>query len=259
VTDRIGATLDRGRIAVVGGPADGLWRGTQRGGRDVVIAFKAIGYAKARAETDALFRYDVPGLAKLAFLGYPDGGPDPTAEELRELNRRNVWPEVALAEERPDGVTLAAASALDERAAIRLGIDLCEVAIAWSERCEQLTTGLRPETVYVHDDSRRYTGATPRVELLLGREADPFEAPAAGGLSYTADDLGFQAGRLIWFALLREDPYRFPGAMNSLDNVWTDRRRAWTGPPALGAVLDQVLRADGRLPVRELRDALLRL
>jgi hypothetical protein len=60
----------------------------------------------------------------------------------------------------------------------------------------------------------------------------------------------------MWFALLREDPYKFPGALDSLNNIWHDRRRAWTGSAGLGRVLEDVLRVDDRMRVRELRAAL---
>lgn len=234
VIDRRGTTLDHGRI-IVDEPLDRLWRGHHRDGGEVVIAFKSMAY---REDTDALVRYDVPGIAKLAFFGIPDGAPG----------------DVALAEAHPGGITLAGAPALDERQTIALGIDMCATAVAWGERREFLTSGIRPETVYVRDG--RYTGTTPRTELLLGRESDHFEAPADGGLSYTADDVGFLIARVMWFAHLREDAYRMPGAMNSLENIWHDKRRPWTGPPALGRILEQVLVVDGRLSVRAFRDAL---
>lgn len=44
--------------------------------------------------------------------------------------------------------------------------------------------------------------------------------------------------------------------MISLENIWQNKRRTWTGPPALGRILEQVLVVDGRLPVRAFCEAL---
>lgn len=76
---------------------------------------------------------------------------------------------------------------------------------------------------------------------------------------YTVDDVGFVIARILWIAMLGEDPYRVPGTPSDYDNIWTDRRRPWTGPPALGRLLEQVLVVDNRLPVAQFRDALLKL
>ena len=258
MTERRG-TLDRGRVAIAGRIGNRWWRGRRAEGRDVVIAFKDIPYAATQAETDELFRYDVPGIAKLVFLGYPDRGPSPkNADELRKLTARNIWPEIALAEELPPGTSLAQATALSERETIGFGIAMCEMAIAWGERRELLTIGIRPETVYIDGapGSRCFTGATPRVEVVRGDEFESFSAPATSVATYTADDIGFLTARLMWIGMFREDPYKFPGALNAYDNVWRDRRRPWPGPPTLGRILERALVVDGRLPVRELRDAL---
>lgn len=72
---------------------------------------------------------------------------------------------------------------------------------------------------------------------------------------YTVDDVGFVIARILWIAMLGEDPYRVPGTPSDYDNIWTDRRRPWAGPPALGRLLEQVLVVDNRLPVAQFRDA----
>lgn len=224
--------LDGGRIVLVE-HRDGFWRGHTREGRAVVAALKP---HRNLAELQALLAYDVPGIAPLVFIGPAEDG------------------DVAVVEEQPAGGTLAHAPASSVPATIGLGIDLCAMAMAWAERREDLTSGIRPETVYLDGD--RFTGATPRVELFQGRHSDHFEAPADGIGSYTADDLGFVIARILWIALLREDPYRLPEAPNDLENIWRDRRRPWTGPPALGALLERVLVANGRLPLADFAAAL---
>lgn len=232
-----GVTLDSGRIVVVQS-IDGGWRGRQRGGRDVLVVFRDM---RIHPKLEELLRYEVPGLAKLAFFGHPD-----------------VGDEVAIAEEEPDGDTLAHVGTLSEFETIQLGIDLCELALAWAARRDELTIGLRPETVYLAGvaGARRFSGATPRTELLRSGETDPFEAPTQGYSSYTADDIGFLVARILWIALLGEDPYKFAGHLNDYDNIWHDRRANWTGPPELGRLLEQVLVVQNRLPVTKFRDAL---
>jgi hypothetical protein len=242
-------SLDGGRIFIEA-HLDGYWRGRTRDGREVVAAIKS---HRNVAGLEALFSYDVPGIAPLVFVGRVDA----VARDEEDDDEPVESDDAAVVEERPRGVPLAHAPAFDERATIQLGVDLCAMAIAWSERREDLTSGIRPETVYVEE--QRFTGATPRVELFQGQHANHFEAPAAGIGSYTADDVGFVVARILWIALLREDPYRLPDAPNDLENIWQDRRRSWTGPRALGDVLERVLVVEKRLSVRDFGDALRQL
>jgi hypothetical protein len=247
-------SLDGGRI-LIDAHRDGFWHGRTREGREVVAAIKA---HRDVAGLEALFSYDVPGIAPLVFVGRVDVEDDDDDDEADDDDDVPApIPEVAVVEARPRGVSIAHAPAFDERATIRLGVDLCAMAIAWSERRDDLTSGIRPETVYVED--QRFTGATPRVELFQGRHSDHFEAPATGLGSYTADDVGFVIARILWIALLREDPYRLPDAPNDLENIWHDRRRPWTGPRALGDLLERVLVADDRVSVRDFGEALRRM
>src|SRR5687767_10620480 len=229
-------SLDGGRT-LIETHRDGFWHGRTREGREVVAAIKA---HRDVAGLEGLFGYDVPGIAPLVFLGRVDARDDDDDVVPAPI------PEVAVVEARPRGTSIAHAAAFDERATIQLGVDLCAMAIAWSERAD-LTSGIRPETVYV--EGQRFAGVTPRIELFQGRQSDHFEAPASGLGSYTADDVGFVIARILWIALLREDPYRLPDAPNDLENIWHDRRRPWTGPRALGDLLERVLVADNRLSV----------
>ena len=225
--DRRGKRLDD---IVLTEYVDPLWRGQAADGREVLVAIRTMKYTQER---DDLWRYEVPGLARVAYFGVCEPG------------------EVALAEERPAGVQLSTLR-VSERDAIAIGIALCTTTIAWSERREDLHIGIRPETVWV--EGGRFTGATPRTECLI-RESDQFEPPSGIG-TCTADDVGFLIARTLWIAIHGEDPYRFAGSLNANENMWSDRRRPWPGTPALGGVLDRVLRTDDRMSVRDFRIAL---
>lgn len=242
---RIGATLDHGRIVFEQRVRGRLWRGrTQH--RSVLIVHNRIPYEQYRMEIDKLYRFDVPGIAPLEFLGFPDDG----------------GAEIALAEALPEGSPISELEPLTASQVVQCGLDLCDAVLTWSERYESLIVGLRPETVYINGG--RYTGSTPRIALLAG---DPegttfggprYEAPNGSMQEGDANDTGFIVAQVMWFALLREHPYKFPGALNEHNNIWNDKRRPFTGPPELGRILEAVLVADPdrRLGVRGFRDQL---
>jgi hypothetical protein len=168
-----------------------VWRGRQREGRDVLVAFKSMRYS---LDTDALFRYDVPGIARFVYFGDAGRG------------------EVAIAEELPDGMSLAEVGHLDEQSTIQLGIDMCATALAWAERREHHHIGLRPE-YYLHCEWA-IRGHTPRTECLLGRDYGYFEAPAESFGLYKPDDLGFLVARLMWIAPLGDATTRTSGPID---------------------------------------------
>lgn len=240
-------TLDRFRIQLEQ-PLDRGWRARLRDGGEAIAVRRS--NLTPSAGLEHMLRYEVPGIARLEFLGYADGDVPPTARQIQD----NRVPELWLVEARPPGARISDLPPLDTPTTVRLGIDLCTTTLAWAERCELLTPGIRPETVYLDDG--RFTGATPRIEVFLGRDSEHFSAPADSGLAYTVADVGFLVARVLWFAHLRVDPYRFPGALDEVANIWENKRRAWTGEPALGAILERVLVVDGRLSVAAFRDAL---
>jgi hypothetical protein len=229
-------TADRGQIIVEDPLRGQLWRG-RRGDLQLVVALSDFGYRRDPAFFDRWFRFDIPGIAPLAFLGLPDDAP----------------PNIAmLAEVRPAGEPLATIAPLSEELAIELGIALCDVLRAWIAARGSAFVGLHPDTLYVADN--RYAGATPRVFALLGNgdvhsSFDP--AYYGGPLGPSESDLGdgdaaFVVALLVWFAATGEHAIR---AHHYLDAV----RPAFGGSATLGAVLE---RGFSGASLGELREAL---
>jgi hypothetical protein len=194
----------------------------------------------------------VPGIARLAFLGYPDGA-KPTAEELSALRQKATDAVAVLAEVRPAGEPLATAAPLAEAAAVRLGVDLCDVMHGWIERRGRALVGIHPDTLYV-DEDERYTGATPRVFALLGNgdvhssfDFAYYGGPLGASEHELADtDAAFVVALLVWFAATGEHPIRY--------HEYVSRPRPTFGGSApLGAVLTRALEG---MNLAELRDAL---
>ena len=233
-------TADHGRIVVEENLRGALWRG-RRGEDELVVALWDFAYAKEPDVFDRWFRFDVPGIAPLAFLGVPDDARSATA---------------VLAEVRPAGEPLATAAPIDEAAAVRLGIALCAVMRGWIERRGHALTGIHPDTLYV-DESGRYTGATPRVFSLLGNgDAHPsFDAAYYGGPLGPSErelgdaDVAFVVALLVWFAATGQHAIR---AHHYLDAP----RPAFGGGAALGAVLDRALAGTTLADLREALAAL---
>jgi hypothetical protein len=234
-------TADGGRIVVEDNLRGALWRG-RRGTEELVVALWPFSYATEPAFFDRWFRFDVPGIAPLAFLGYPDG---PQGRDAYAV----------LSEVRPDGEPLATAAPLGEAAVIQLGIELCDVMQRWIERCGHALVGIHPDTLYV--DEERYTGATPRVFSLLGNSDahSAFDAAYYGGpLGVSERELGdgdaaYVVALLVWFAATGEH------AITWHENL--DKPRApFRGSAALGSVLSRVLDGQGGVSLVDLRGAL---
>jgi hypothetical protein len=241
-----GSTLDRGRIVVEQHLRGALWTG-RADRRPVLIGYSYIPYKEHRNAIDDLYRFDVPGIANLEYLGFPDDG-----------GRK-----VALVEARPEGDPISELKALTLHEVVQCGIGLCDTILAWGGRRKTLLEGFRPETIYMTNG--RLAGVTPRVALIAGEPDDGtfssarYTSPSDGApLEITVDDAGFIVAQVMWFALLREHPYQLPNAPDERYNIWDDRRRPFTGPPELGRILEAVLVADPdrRLGVRGFRDQL---
>lgn len=249
-------TADEGRIRVEAQLAGRLWRGTQTDPpRELVIAVKDFPYATGKELYDRWYRFDVPGVAPLAYLGYPDGA-SPTADELRAMRSKGKTADALLAEVRPEGTPLADTDPLATAEAARLGVALCDTMLAWIAQRGSASVGFRPETVYVTGapGARSYAGATPRVcALLAGDGTFPttyYGAPlAASSNAIDAEDAAFVVGLVVWFAATGQHAYQ------SLQYI-EHRRAPFPGDPALGRVLDAALHLDRRLGVQALRDAL---
>jgi hypothetical protein len=254
-------TADSGRILVEEQVAGFLCRGRQLRPRDreLVVAVKDFAYATGKEIFDRSYRFDVPGVSPLVYLGYPDGA-SPTADELRELRKQGKTSFAILAEARPDGEPLVHAKQLAIEEVVRLGLGLCDTMIGWIERRGSASVGLRPETVYVAGEhgNRFYAGATPRVCALIGGGNDAFPsayygAPlAASSLEIDREDAAFVVALVLWFAATREDAYR------NLQYI-EHPRAPFAGRPELGEVLSAALSLDDRTSVQQLRDGLARL
>jgi len=254
-------TADNGRILVEEQVAGSLCRGRQLRPREreLVVAVKDFAYATGKEMFDRSFRYDAPGVAPLAYLGYPDGA-SPTADELREMRKKGKTAFAILAEARPDGEPLVHADQLVDAEVVRLGLALCDTMIGWIDRRGSASVGFRPETVYVAGEhgNRFYAGATPRVCALIGGGTDAFPstyygAPlAASSHEIDREDAAFVVALVLWFAATREDAYR------SLQ-VIEHPRAPFAGRQELGEVLSAALSLDHRTSVLQLRDGLAKL
>jgi hypothetical protein len=270
---RPGMTGGGGRIVIDEHLRGALWAGRQLGPREraVIVLVRGFDYVRGKAVLDEWYRYEVPGIAPLAFLGYPDGlAPSATPEPIAPGAVRAV-PPAMIAEVLPDGVPLAAAEPpLTDAEVIRIGIALCEVLAAWIAQAPWVSQGLAPETVYVAGEpgSRYFAGATPRVYALDDRagwggafSAELYGGPMSGTTELSVEDATFMVAQVIWFAATREHPYVWPARTKALDNMEHDRRRPFTGTAELGALLERVLVFDEsrRIDLTELRAGLVEL
>lgn len=253
-------TADGGRIVLDEHERGVLWRGRElrRAERRVIAVVKDFPYAKGRDVLDSWFRYDAPGIAPLAFLGYPDGG-NVTGEELREVAKRGEARVAVLAEVLPNGMRLADVAPLTEAEVVRLGLALCDTAIAWIERRGSASVGLRPETIYVTGEAgrRTYPGATPRVFALVGNgdldDSFPptyYDSPlAASANELDGHDIGYVIALVLSFAATGEHAYRH--------RQYVDEARApFRGPRELGALLAAALDTNERMTVASMRERL---
>jgi hypothetical protein len=256
-------TADDGRIVVEYQLGGYLCSGRQLHPleRELVIVVKDFPYATHKEALDGGFRYDAPGIATLAYLGYPDGA-SPTPEQLRAMQKRGRTSAALLAEVKPEGTPLCEAAPLTDAEVVRLGLALCDTAIGWIERRGSATEGLRPETIYLAGahGARAFTGATPRIVALVGNgdidgtfPATYYGSPlAASALEHDGNDIAYVVALVLWFAATGEHAYRH--------SHYVDQPRApFRGPPALGELLAAALDQHDRMNVQQLRDGLDRL
>jgi len=255
-----GLTFDVGRYRFTrllrGTRHNGLWLDDAATPRPVWIIYRRL---RKKPELEALLRYSAPGIAPLLFLGPPDQGDD-------ELKREHT----AFIEEAPSGVHLGEAGRLTTAEVVALGISLCDLIVAWAAACNgEITRGLRPETIFVTGEpgSRRFSAAAPRAYFLLGGDGayggqpcDSFDPPAASVFQLSPEDGLFTVALTLWFATTGVHPYSVAGDAIE-NNIWKDRRLAFTGDGDLGELLEQVLVADPqrRLGVAAFRAGLVAL
>ena len=261
-------TADRGRILVEEELGGLLWRGRQLRPRErpLVVAVKELAAASGKDMLDRWAKFETPGIAPLAYLGFPDGV-STNPEELREMKKRGKSLTVLLAEVRPDGLPLAGVveeEGLTKEEVVRIGLALCDTAIAWIEKRGSATAGFRPETIYIGGDipgERFYAGCTPRVFAMIGNGGNDgtfpttyYGAPlAASATQIDAHDITFAIGCVLWFASTREHPVRHI-------HVIEHARPDYTGPKELGEILRVAIRLyEERISVQELRASLLEL
>jgi hypothetical protein len=242
-------TADHGRIVVEEELGGLLWRGHQRAPRErqLVVAVKQLAAVSGKAMLESAHRYEVPGIAPLAYLGFADAA---------------AASPILLAEARPDGIPLAGVveeTGLTEEEVVRVGLALCDTTLAWIAQRGHATVGFRPETVYVTGDlpgERTYAGATPRVFAMIGNAGHDgtfpppyYGAPLAESATRTsAHDMTFVIGLVLWFAANGDHAYPH---INYIERP----RPPFTGPAALAPILDDALRLydEERLTVADLR------
>ena len=259
---------DNGRIVVDEELGGLLWRGRQLAPRErpLVVAIKELAAASGKEMLERWARIDTPGIAPLAYLGFPDGtSTDP--EELRAMRKRGKPLVALLAEAQPPGLPLSGVveeEPLTDAEVVRIGLALCDTAIAWLDARGTATVGFRPETIYIAGDipgDRYYAGATPRVFAWIGNGGKDgtfpttyYGAPlASSSTEIDTNDLAFIIGLNIWFAATRDHAYRH---IYYIEHA----RQPFTGTPDLGELCDAVLRLDNaRIGVHTLRDRLVAL
>ena len=258
-------TADGGRILVEEELGGLLWRGRQVAPRErpLVVAVKELAAASGKDMLERWFKFDAPGIAPLAWLGFPDGT-STNPEELREMKKRGQKLVALLAEVRPDGVPLAGVveeEGLTREEIVRLGLALCDTAIAWLAKHGHATVGFRPETIYMAGDlpgERIYAGCTPRVFAMIGNGGNDgtfpttyYGAPlAASATQIDANDIVFPIGCVLWFASTREHAVRH---IHYIEH----QRPDFTGPDELEDIIKIAVRLyEDRITVQELRGEL---
>ena len=256
-------TADGGRIVVEHSLGGYLWSGRQLRPRErkLLVVVKDFPYATGKEILDQWFRYETPGIAPLAYLGYPDGL-NPNADELREMRKRGQSAPALLAEFVPEGTPLSEAVPLTEAELVRLGLALCDTAIGWIERRGSASDGFRPETIYLtgENGAREYAGATVRIFSLVGNgdvdqtfPATFYGSPLAHSkFELDAEDIAFVVALVLWFGATGEHAYRHHHHVDQ-------PRPPFRGHPDLGELLAAALDQDDRMSVQRLRDALVRL
>ena len=243
----------RFRKLIRGRYIDGLWLAIdEQRDRDVWVTIR---YARHTPGRTQRLDFQAFGIAAPLYIGPPDLY-TPEDEGARE--------HVCVVDEIPAGVELASVGRLAPSAAIQLGRDLCEVVATWAAVADgYILRGLRPETIFVSPDNRRFIAATPRPYWLLGNsefDAYPsisFDPPTLGPYEIERHDAVFTVALLIWWSVTGIDPYAIPG--DSVENnAFYDRRLPFDGPPSLGSVLERALVSDPakRIDLEQLRAAL---
>ena len=253
-------TADGGRIVVDRNLGGYLWSGRQLDPheRELVIVLKDFPYATYKDALDAWFRYEAPGIATLAYLGYPDGA-SPDADQLRDTRKQGRSAPALLAEVKPEGTPLCEALPLTDGELLRLGLALCDTAIGWIERRGAASDGFRPETIYLAGErgTREYAGTTPRIVALVGNgdidqtfPATCYSSPlAASAHELDGNDIAYVVALVLWFAATGEHAYRHSHHVDQ-------PRSPFRGRPELGELLAAALDQDDRMSVQELRGAL---
>ncbi len=162
----------------------------------------------------------------------------------------------ALVEGKPFGSPLAEiAGPLGLATAVQLGVDLAETAAAAAREGAALI-GIRPELTFLHGEgeARALSGVMPRAEVFLASAGDG-GAPPLFPVRYAAPEvvLGDAGGAAadvfsicatVAFAAIGAHPFEVGDGEAQLAAMRAGRRRAWSGPEALGALLARGMAAD---------------
>ncbi len=222
----------------------GLYDGVDRKGGRGWGLLVTVGPAQRRApdELERALALRVNGVAPLrgiASLTGPDGA------------RRD-----ALIEGKPLGAPLVErALPLAPAAAIQLAIDLAQIAHA-AAREGMALIGVRPELTFVREEGGALllSGVMPRAEVFLATAGeggapplfpDRYAAPelVPGEAAGPAADV-FSICATVAFAATGQHPFEGSDPASQLAAMRAGRRRPFTGPDALGAILDRGLAAE---------------
>jgi len=162
----------------------------------------------------------------------------------------------ALVEGKPLGSPLAdIAGPLGLATAVQLGVDLAETAAAAAREGAALI-GIRPELTFLHGEgeARALSGVMPRAEVFLATAGEG-GAPPLFPVRYAAPEVVladpggaaadvFSICATVAFAATGAHPFEGGDGEAQLAAMRAGRRRAWSGPEALGALLARGMAAD---------------
>jgi hypothetical protein len=230
--------LDSGAFQIVrelhGTPDRGIYRGRERwSNRSVLVTLGA----PQTLDADALrakLEHRGRGVTRLRFIGH------------LEANVETEY--TGLVEDEPDGAPASEALALplDPARAVKLAFTLGEIAY----RARHPFVGLRPELIYVRDAA--VTAVAPRTEpFFVTASPRCYGVPPCFDLFYLAreviarprapaTDLAdvFSICAILAHWVTGEHPFEGIVAAEQAISIAATRRRPWTGPPELGAIID---------------------
>ena len=239
-------TVDRGRVIVDEGlyvaAGQGIFRGHLADDpQQKRLVTQAVLHEVSAAELARRHALEIPGIVPLEYAG-PIDAPDHIG-----------WNGECFVEIEPRGQASIELAPIDEKNAVRLGIDLLEV-VARVHAAGGTIGGIRPELVYVRRDVEgrlRLAGLVPRAALFLARAYPLSSGNPPFTRIYTAlrDPELQPAGDVfaVSMTLLHLVTGTHPFGDHYLEEVprmMSGERPAWTGSPELGEILTAGIEMD---------------